>query len=190
MNKHKIFIKDCYEGKHGTMCQEWKDTILEHYPEFKKEEFKEGDWAVFDKKPVCWASLLNRHDGTNEVDYPYVFRIIKIRNDGEYTAADCGKYGWSLTSARKATPKEIEQHLIQEAKKRGLDKNDFESLSSNTNNEMYDISKWYYKESRDTLYSAPERCGGKAVYSKGKWAEIIPTMTKEEAEKKLNCKIV
>jgi len=31
---------------------------------------------------------------------------------------------------------------------------------------------------------------GRVIFSDGKWAEIIPTLTKKEAEEKLNCKIV
>jgi len=30
----------------------------------------------------------------------------------------------------------------------------------------------------------------RSIFQNGQWAEIIPTMTKQEAEEKLNCKIV
>ena len=49
MGKHKQFIKDAYNGEFGSMCSEWKETILKSYPEFEKVEFKVGDWII-DKK--------------------------------------------------------------------------------------------------------------------------------------------
>lgn len=180
MNKHKKFIKDAYEGKYGTMCQDWKNTILEHYPEFKEEEFKVGDWVVVSKKNCTKP---------NPVD-----ALVVYRNDGKDTYGFSHKGDWirsfcttndmqnkSLT--RKATPKEVEKRLIEEAKKRGYKKGNYKCLW--TNDVRYDDCIPMYALDEDRLW-LKNGC----VYSKGKWAEIIKTMTKEEAEEKLGCKIV
>ncbi|MGB2525667.1 hypothetical protein [Flagellimonas sp. SN16] len=83
-----------------------------------------------------------------------------------------------------------EKVLIQEAKKKGYDKNCFKSIICDSKQNVEDVHEWYYDKREDRLYSDPEMRGGKIVYEKGKWAEIIKTMTKKEAEEKLNCKIV
>lgn len=181
MNKHKIFIKECYEGKHGHVCEDWKEKILEHYPEFEKEEFKVGDWIVCNDERFG----PERITGTRCEDFLV----------GEHRKVYTKRY-----ISRKATPKEIEQHLIQEAKKRGykggaliVSLGDcFESSHCKGKKEI--ISKeinFDYDLDCDLLWvDSIDPSSSLIIYEKGRWAEIIPTMTKEEAEKKLNCKIV
>lgn len=183
MNKHKKFIKYAYEGKYGTMCQDWKDTILEHYPEFKEEEFKVGDWVVVSKKnctkpnPVD-ALVVYRNDGKETYGFSHI---------GDWTRFFCTTNDMQNKSlTRKATPKEVEEHLIEEAKKRGLyDSNLVKCLSSGKINIKNVSLMPVYDKKEDELWSKYA-----LVYEKGKWAEIIPTITKEEAEEKLGCKIV
>lgn len=165
MNKHKIFIKECYEGKHGTMCQEWKDTILEHYPEFK-EEFKVGDYVIETLSRGQFARITGFEDSKT-----FELELLDGNEDVDY-----------IKDYRKATPKEIEQHLIQEAKKRGLWGVPIKAINGEVYGKVFKVD---YEYDDDCLWSEYGR-----VYRRGKWAEIIPTMTKEEAEKKLNCKIV
>jgi len=174
MGKHKDFIKKAYRGELGLeMPQDWKDKILENYPEFKEEEFKVGDWI---KPDYEYDTGIYRITGFDELNDPYV-EATNGKESG-YFASDC----------EKATPKEIEQHLIKEAERRGfLEGVHFKALKhtrahieglklplklTKNLNLIDDFSAVLYDSINNT------------------WAEIIPTMTKEEAEAKLNCKIV
>ena len=183
MNKHKKFIKDAYEGKYGTMCQDWKNTILEHYPEFGKK-LEVGKWyrsTNYDDVII----MVCEPDGNKVKSYGF--------SDGGWFDHRNKKDHWGYmdeTDWRKATPKEVEEQLIEEAKKRGLDKNVFKPIRKTAQPKILNIDTWSYKQERDELFTADKGNGGCVVYSKGKWAEIIKTMTKEEAEKKLGCKIV
>lgn len=172
MGKHYNFIKEAYEGKHGSICQEWKDTILEHYPEFREEEFKVGDWVIgafkyppYDPRKI--TSIKGRIANYNDPE----------KGDGENN-------GNRVEHMRKATKEEIEQHLIKEAERRGLWDVPVKCLYHKVCKTNKSCIAFYNHE-EDALWSEYG-----LVYQKGQWAEIIPTMTKEEAEKKLNCKIV
>jgi hypothetical protein len=172
MGKHKKFIKDAYEGKYGTMCQDCKDTILEHYPEFKV-----GEWVVVPEHGVVrllmsplesWKWTFSDAD-TNHIDH----------FDDDFIE-------------RKATPKEVEEHLIEEAKNRGFVNGAmFISVKTDvTTNSTHKISSGPYFEKRHTNGDYVLYDSRGYVFANGQWAEIIPTMTKEEAEEKLGCKIV
>ncbi|MGB2525665.1 hypothetical protein [Flagellimonas sp. SN16] len=104
MNKHKKFIKDCYEGKHGTMCQEWKERILEHYPEFVYK-CPENGWAY------CHTDLVMKSDGTVNAKKGKCYYIIRGAFTNESGNPDhiVGANGSSWF--RKATTKEIVSHL-------------------------------------------------------------------------------
>lgn len=185
MNKHKKFIKDAYEGKYGSICQDWKDTILEHYPEFKEEEFKVGDWIIG-----------NDDFGDTELKGTQIGRIIKTRKGGfdvvgGFYDESHRKLTWG-TQVRKATPNEIREHLIAEANRRGYrDGILIECIEGavGTIGQFRQIRNFRYSESLDRL-DAQFGNYSYTVYSKGQWAEIINTMTKKEAEEKLGCKII
>lgn len=172
MNKHKQFIKDAYNGEFGSMCSEWKETILKSYPEFEEGEFKVGDWIIGKDgfSPITPVKILKK-DNYNH-----------FSKNGDSTINDfvSDKY------VGKATKEEIEKHLIEEAKRRGFKEgvNYYSVITGNEVNKILSNLKYY--ERTDNL---TDGCGG-SVYLKGKWANIIETITKEEAEKKLNCKII
>lgn len=170
MNKHKKFIKDCYEGKHGEMCSTWKDTILKHYPEFKEEDFKVGDW-------VFYNSTTYKITGFSDNNDPWVYGL---RGDTEN--------GYKKSVLRKATKEEIEKHLIKEAEKRGF-KCGVQVKGLLKTESMIKAglqTPFEYVPNKDVLRSK-EYC---IIYEKGIWAEIIETITKKEAEKQLGKKII
>lgn len=78
--------------------------------------------------------------------------------------------------------------LISEAKKRGYKNGDYKCLTCFGTDYIADENEYVYEHEVNQLWQ------GKSVfnkiYEKGNWAEIIPTMTIEEAEKKLNCRII
>lgn len=176
MNKHKKFIKEAYEGKHGSICKEWKDTILKHYPEFEQEEFK-GGWyrsnGIGNNKWLCF------YDSDEYFQYG-------IGADGKWfdKTTHPHKYYASMDKI-KAIPEEVRFHLIAEAEKRGFVEGvSCKSLLSGDIVTLTNTGTAYIPET-DELHV--KNC---LVYKKGQWAEIIPTITKEEAEKKLGMKII
>ena len=89
-----------------------------------------------------------------------------------------------------ATDSEVEAALINEAKKRGFK----EGVYANNTNICEIGGKWEVKANNFELLNnglLVTKDNRSVVLSKeGKWAEIIPTMTRQEAEGKLGCKIV
>ena len=76
-----------------------------------------------------------------------------------------------------------EKILIKEAKKRGFKEGVYYKVDNGTDYRNRCNKEFNYDRNR--LFS-----NGWALFSEGSWAEIIPTMTKQEAEEKFNCKIV
>jgi hypothetical protein len=93
---------------------------------------------------------------------------------------DSRKYTWGIDFVKEATTKEWKDALIKEAEMRGFKENVYVAGLGNTQD-----GRFHYSSDYKILY-----CGSFAVFNKGIWAEIIPTMTIKEAEEKLNCKIV
>jgi hypothetical protein len=82
-----------------------------------------------------------------------------------------------------ATDSEVLEALKKEAIKRGFVKGAyFKELWAKSNCKVNDI---VYKH-----FTLDLRSNGKCLFHNGKWAEIIKTYTKEEAEKLLNAKII
>lgn len=85
-----------------------------------------------------------------------------------------------LDSFVLATEEEVFEALKNEAVKRGFKENVWIKYLGNTQN-----GNFYYNSEINYLY-----CGSYSCFQDGVWAEIIETLTKEEAEKKLNVKII
>ncbi len=81
----------------------------------------------------------------------------------------------------EATKQEVFEALKNEAVKRGFE--DRVYFSDNTGNNKILRGFFYYNSM--CLYF-----GGANIFQNGKWATIIPTITKSEAEKLLNKKII
>lgn len=191
MNKHKKFIKEAYQGKHGTMCQDWKDVILKHYPEFE-EPFKVGDWVI-GKTSTEWPIRARRITsiGGN------IARYNDPRLGGGENNGNC------VSLLRKATHEEVESHLIEEAIRRGFKKGItmicIEGAIGAVGKFVSD-PEFEYDTGLDRL-DAHFPGASFTVYSDGKWAVPIPdqekpltfsttlTITKEEAERLLGKKI-
>lgn len=191
MNKHKNFIKKAYNGELGlTMCQEWKNKILENYPEFKEEELKIGDWVVLkNKRPGTWnyGGKMDRYLGSLQ-------RIRKIGiNRVCFDGPETEIWGFLQKDIeRKATKEEITEHLIAEADRRclvsGAGIKPLKDWFYGIGNSMvigHECNYIYYP-SNDTLIVESSNSYNICLYSEGKWAEILNTMTKSEAEQRLN----
>lgn len=88
-----------------------------------------------------------------------------------------------------ATPEEVEIALIKEAKKRGFEVGVIVDPPQKMWSRKLRLNLGI-NEIKFTYRNNELLCCGVQVFYKGKWANIIPTMTKQEAEEKLNCKIV
>lgn len=176
MNKHKNFIKEYYNGKYGSMCADWKGIIETHYPEFKEsEQFKVGDWVV------CWeAGIITRPEEEQGGNFLTSFvdggtqQMVSFKN-----------------IKRKATPQEIEAHLIAEAKRRYKKGDSIKCLYSGAIKILEEAEPGKNQSNSDSEFwhngTEGKNC---QVYKDGIWAEILETITKAEAEKQLGKKIV
>ena len=89
-------------------------------------------------------------------------------------------------SLREATPEEVKEALIAEAVKRGLTKGKYCSFGISYREGLIDSDDYFYDQTHKVFL-----CGSNSLMDyKGKWAEIIPTITKAEAELQLNAKII
>lgn len=157
-----------------------KKTILENPDKTLREMFPE----VFEVKLEVgkWYKL-----GTGGV-FNY-----QIELGGYFIGYGLSKYGdWFddfceniSVNVVPANHKELETALIAEAKKRGYADGNYKCLSGGSTVKHNDN----YIFENGNLYSGWEHHFRNVIFKNGKWAEIIPTMTKEEAEEKLKCKI-
>lgn len=170
-DSRKQFIKD----GHKAACSEWKTKIEKEFPKlFKETELVVGKWY---KYGVC-GSLMPWNNG--ESTYGFF--------DGEYDSSWC--FGRDVSTAIPATDKEVEDALIKEAKKRGFKEGvKFYNISVHIEDDFNDTCTCcndYRYHSDD-----PSLClGDGSIFYKGKWATIIQTITKAEAEKELGKTIV
>jgi len=175
MNKHKKFIKKAYNGELGlTMCSEWKEAIEKQYPEFKNQS-KVGEWHKgIGKTLVC----ITNNDNGNIYGYGF-------DKDGKYWEDD--SYDWLDVYNDLATKEEVEKALINEAKRRGYHKKHFICLNGNEEDKDYKSLQVEHDlwDEGSAIHVKNKWC-----FIGGKWAEIIETITKEEAEKQLGKKIV
>lgn len=118
---------------------------------------------------------------------------------GKYSmASDSGAYGFTRLGVwhnnlgvglddplREATHDEVSNALIREAKKRGYKYGNYYCLSNSKT--YYNISDKFTFEDDKLFHGTVLR---NVVFADGEWAEIIETITKEEAEKLLNKKII
>ena len=92
----------------------------------------------------------------------------------------------------KATDKEVEEALIKEAKRRGFKRGvKFIKLSNGVVQTVYGLP--YFQAGRvavespitewSSLYKGG--CSNPSIFDNGKWATIVETITKEQAEKEL-----
>ena len=161
----KEFIKKA----HSAACSEWKENIEKEFPKlFKEDALEVGKWY---KSKIA------------------VFRVTSLaplKSYGVYS----GKWGNEFytdvtTRSRPATDKEVEQALIKEAKKRGFKegvkyKNRLDSFG------FINDSCWEFNGKSNYLGQRGNKVNSlHFIFDEGKWAEIVETITKEQAEKEL-----
>ena len=161
------------------ITQEQIDQLKEVGNEKTKELLNE--WFGIKIEPHVWYYW-------EECSSSYVFAYSNVERNEVYGFINSDCFGYSLLKPRidfrLATKEEVEPLLISEAKKRGYKNGNYECLTTYT--EFVDDENNYdYIHEYNPLFQ-----GTNMIFKNGKWAEIIPTMTIEEAEKKLNCRII
>lgn len=145
-------------------------TIIEVFPELFEMKLEVGKWYKTD-----FGDIIN-YTGDLYNSYGISFNGYWYDN------------GWIMekSSLKPAKHEEVETVLIKEAEKRGLisDKPLYYKLPYGVGYSRYSSKKEFiFKDNKLYLENFD-------IFNNGQWAKIIETITKEEAEKILNKKII
>ena len=177
----KEFIKKA----HSAACYEWKTNIEKEFPKlFKKYGLEIGKWYKYpDFKN--WKLLIT--DNTKGKEKGVGFNCSEIWMKDWLTNG-----GDELSSLIPCSDKEVEEALIKEAKRRGFEKGvKFIKLSNGVVQTVDCLPYFQYGRlavlSPKTEWSSVYKggCSNPSIFDNGKWAEIVETITKEQAEKEL-----
>lgn len=150
------------------ITKEQKERILKLDPYFFKVKLEVGRWYKFKDCLFCYQKESN----------VYGF------SSGEWDK--CSNVAWSWDQREgvlKATEQEVFEALANEAVKRGI--YNIPISYSRYKNSNLAIYRENFDSDNNILWSKYGR-----VFDNGTWATIIKTITKQEAEKLLNKKIV
>ena len=186
----KEFIREA----HNHACSEWKQKIEKEFPKlFKTTELEAGKWYKLTEsyKPLYKGMVFQF------LKYQHKDKCFAIVDHSAFGISDSNYLAPPTKTLTPATEEEVKDALIKEAKKRGF-KNGVSikyhvdeignirhkqgscSLRIDTNREMVYVRNGDVKIQFDAA----------VIFHNGKWAEIVETITKEEAEKKLGKTII
>lgn len=151
--------------------------------------FEKGIWAEVIKEKELeigkWY-IENHHES-----YSYFVQYIgNGRANGFFDGKWCEDLLFSNREGIVKIPTnlEIQEQLIQEAKKRGYRTENTKCLLKLKDQEV--TGEFCYDGRKDRLFSNGWGKGGKVLFQKGKWAKVLESITFEEAEKILGKKII
>jgi hypothetical protein len=165
----KEFIKKV----HSAASNEWKKNIEKEFPKlFKEDDLKVGKWYKYPDFEN-WKLLIT--DNTKGKEKGVGF------NCSEIWMKDWLTYGGNeLSSLIPCSDEEVEEALIKEAKRRGF-KEGVKFIDVNDGlEEIVDGDNYRYYPTNNILTLSYD-----CIFDNGKWATIIETITKEQAEKEL-----
>ena len=166
-----------------------KETIIKYkmkdeFPEVFEVKLENNTWYVCHHYSSRHLVNLNITDESDTHNKGFGFDSHgKWTND--LTFLKTFEYGF-----KKATEQEVFEALKNEAVKRGFVIGKYCIHEDPTQDQYNPIKDYFYHERDNCLYGDVENNGGTRIFREGNWATIIPTKTKEEAEKLLNCKII
>lgn len=173
--KQQQFLIDA----HKEVCQEWKTKLENNFPKlFPKPQFEVNRWYKWGGAMPTIGFISSRGYGVDCYAFDYTIK----GSDESYDSLH-------ISNLKPATDKEVEEALIKEAKRRGFVEGAKYIGFNGDGDELYDgalVRDGYKYWKYHNLLS----CGLGYIFHNGKWAELIKTITKEEAEKKLGKKIV
>tara|TARA_R110002096_G_scaffold382312_1_gene576203 strand:+ start:5050 stop:5589 length:540 start_codon:yes stop_codon:yes gene_type:complete len=133
-----------------------------------EEEFEIGWYDVSDDKVQCLVYYDGQDKGMTRCGI-----LNNVWNDGVWSYS---KKALERDGARKATDKEVEGALIEEAKRRG-----FNGVCKIVDYSYTTPNCFYYKSEFNSLFMGErDKSPNIAVFSDGKWAEIIEGQPKKE----------
>jgi hypothetical protein len=151
------------------------DKLKEWFPEAFKVELEVG--KVFKYKTTkCIVKITELHKED--------FAGYGVNYLGEFV---CKEKNWTngFDGWKEATTEEWESALIAEAKRRGYKNGNYECL--HCAEYTYEATDNLFFENNEVWLGNKSYCN--MIFNNGVWAEIIKTISKEEAEKQLGCKI-
>lgn len=176
MNKFFTEIQETFEITKETII---KYKMKDEFPEVFKVKLEVGKW--YKTKSNC---LFNLNEITDNFYLGYGFTK-SMTYYGEFKE-------YIRTELKKATQQEVFESLKNEAVRRGFVEGNY--FIEPENCVAYSDQKILikgnveaYREDNSMLCMSGSNS---LIYKNGTWAIIIPTKTKEEAEKLLNCKII
>ena len=167
----KEFIKKAHENA----CSEWKTNIEKEFPKlFKEDALVIGKWYKSNEGHLVCVKKIN---GLKLECFGFGVWPKKWSDSLKWSEYN---FGFTYTLAYKT---EVTQALIKEAKKRGFKKGVYYECLWEKITKKLEQGDFYH--SRNELWF----CGAK-IFDNGKWATIIETITKEQAEKELGKTII
>jgi hypothetical protein len=170
----KEFIKKA----HSAACSEWKKNIEKEFPKlFKEDALVVGKWYKYHDNYQESLMVWNNSEDT------YGFWGNEYRDDLSFHIS---------YDKIPATDKEVEEALIKEAKRRGFKKGvKFIRLSNGVIMTVDGLPYFQHgilsvlspKTEWSSVYKGG--CSNPFIFDNGKWATIVETITKEQAEKEL-----
>ena len=166
---------------HKEACSDWKRNIESEFPKlFKKDELEVGKWY----KLLGHDFLINyckSHKNGGFIGFGF--------NNGRY---ENDNLNWcdleDLKDLIPATDEEVKEALIKEAKRIGF-KAGVSVISAHSGHKFvidtkcsFEFNKNYFD---NELYVTCDNGTYAVLMKEGKWATIVETITKEEAEKQL-----
>lgn len=147
--------------------KEWFPEVFELPKDFTGWVKTKGE---LNKKWICYFENGFQKYGVDSNENWFIQNIEVRLNGNEFEVAE----------------QEVFEALKNEAVKRGYAKGNFKCIEGWNSDNFGE----FHLDRVGKLISAPFREGGKVLFYKGTWATITPTITKSEAEKLLNKKII
>jgi hypothetical protein len=167
--------KELIKRLHADSHPSYKGEIAKEFPKlFKKDALVSGKWYKND------VGCIFNYNGVKDSDNDACGYGIGC--SGAWQEVDQNGWGGRYTLA---TDKEVGDALIKEAKKRGFKEGVQFIDVVDGELEVVDGNVYQYSLNIDSLTLNSDR-----IYKNGKWAEILETITKEQAEKELGKTII
>ncbi len=160
------------------------NSLKDMFPEAFKTELEVGKWY---KTPYCGGALFC----VTDLDNIKNGHISGYGTEVRYGWQGLKKDYWYLDKGyTEATPEEVKEALIAEAKKRGYKDRNYKCLVIPECTNKVKDNFHYNRKYNQLFHGESENTANNVVFSEGKWATIIETISREEAEKLLNKKII
>lgn len=158
--------------------------VKKWFPEVFETPVTIGKWYKSDYPLLIYIEEIHHHKlvgyGFNQINE------FLEKTDFCTRANENNKVNYDKFNFRLATDSEVEEALINEAKKRGFKKGVYYINANNQVSKEYAENNYFaYSEEYKSLY-----LDGNTIFYDGYWATPVKTYTKEETEKLLNGKII